>query len=1268
MIRAWYFFCVLLICPHLFSAQADWNQGGGGDWNNNANWNPTTFPNAAGDVAQLFVGIVAASSIDLGQTITIGTLNIDNANNYTVQSDTLALQVSSGNATINVTNANGNGQHTISSNITISNPLTINQASTSTFTLSGVISGSQPITFSGTETLSIAGASPNTNYTGLTTVSGGTLQLSKTVGPAIAGSAFVSGGTLETTIASQFVNTAGVTIGGGTLDLGGFAQTFPTLNFQSGTLSNGSGLILVGNGTALSMRDTTINDPLAFSGTGAIVFDATNGGTATLAGALNFGGNTHTFNIANGAATPDMLVSGAIGNGGVTKTGPGTLELTGANGYTGLTTVSQGTLNLNGAATTVPGALTINGGTVFHSMPAQLAATTVVTVNGGLWDLNGQAETIPQLNFFGGNTSLGGATLELTSNGTALVMRNTSLTDGTVLLSGTGQVVFDPTGGGTATLSTLDLGGNTHSFNIGKGPTGTDMNITGVISNGGVTKIGPGTLQFSGGSANTYGGQTTVSQGVLNLAKSSGVAIAGNATINGGSISLGNPNQIDNGATLDINSGSFLMNGHTETIATLNYLGGQVLQNGGLLHLGGAPALTMQNTILSGPIAIIGGGDIEFVGASGTAFINGTVDLSGNVVTFNIANGSAPIDMEVNGIISNGGVTKTGLGTLSLQGANTYSGGTDVQEGVLEGTTTSLQKTITSSAGTTTIFDQDFNGNFNGTLTLLGSLIKDGTGIVRFNPPTIQSVGELTTIAQGPLVVNGTLQSAGALTVAPSGTLAGTGTVSKVTTVQGTLSNGNFSIGGSSLGALTIDGNTTFSTGSLFLTQISPITNDLLSVTGGNTLTIDPGATLEFIPLPDVYVEPLLYTLAQAPGGVIGVFDNVTDPFPLFAGQLIYPGDAIQLRLILLPVSSLQGLNSNAEKVANCLDALNPTPGTDLYSVVNSLRFISSVESIEKALLSMQPSAFAALPIIKEANTLYFKNALYNRMDTQNRSCRPVEKEYHFWLAPIFGISGEDNHGREPGYDVFTPGGALGLDGFLLPNLQLGGSIGYTHAYINWKRNRGDGSIDTLYGSLFSYFSYDWLSVEGAWIAGYNYYSTTRNIRIGGAIPIRRNAKAHHHGFETSLHAKGSYDVVGKYSRFSPFVSVDLLYVYEGSFSESSAKSLNLDISSKHSNLLQTEAGVELSHCYNLMGRTLTPFIGTSFIWEKRFSGDKIDSRLEGCSLDVRGYSRSRILVGTTAGFIVEWNLKSAPKASISYKGKYGLGYADNSINLELIY
>jgi autotransporter-associated beta strand protein len=62
---------------------------------------------------------------------------------------------------------------------------------------------------------------------------------------------------------------------------------------------------------------------------------------------------------------------------------------------------------------------------------------------------------------------------------------------------------------------------------------------------------------------------------------------------------------------------------------------------------------------------------------------SGRIDLGGGVRNFNVANGSAATDLSVNVPIINGGLTKSGLGTLALNGANTYTGNTAVQAGTL---------------------------------------------------------------------------------------------------------------------------------------------------------------------------------------------------------------------------------------------------------------------------------------------------------------------------------------------------------------------------------------------------------------------------------------------------------------------------------------------------------------------------------------------------------------------------------------------------------
>jgi autotransporter-associated beta strand protein len=137
-----------------------WNLNANGNWNSAANWNPnTSFPDAI-DASARFGSVISANrTITLGQNLTVGTLRFDDNNSYTLSGlNTLTFDVSAGSAAIDVTTASGNGAHTISSGIALSDPLMIAQGSSGSFTISGVVSGMEGITKAGVGNLVLSGA------------------------------------------------------------------------------------------------------------------------------------------------------------------------------------------------------------------------------------------------------------------------------------------------------------------------------------------------------------------------------------------------------------------------------------------------------------------------------------------------------------------------------------------------------------------------------------------------------------------------------------------------------------------------------------------------------------------------------------------------------------------------------------------------------------------------------------------------------------------------------------------------------------------------------------------------------------------------------------------------------------------------------------------------------------------------------------------------------------------------------------------------------
>ena len=102
--------------------------------------------------------------------------------------------------------------------------------------------------------------------------------------------------------------------------------------------------------------------------------------------------------------------------------------------------------------------------------------------------------------------------------------------------------------------------------------------FSGVLTNTcGLTKTGPGTLVFSGASANTYGstsanGNTTVSGGTLKLGKTAGITAVPNDSLilnTGGILLLGAANQIGDAVPMTLAGGAFQTAGFSEQLGTL---------------------------------------------------------------------------------------------------------------------------------------------------------------------------------------------------------------------------------------------------------------------------------------------------------------------------------------------------------------------------------------------------------------------------------------------------------------------------------------------------------------------------------------------------------------------------------------------------------------------------------------------------------------------------------------------------------------------------
>ncbi|EAN9102358.1 TPA: autotransporter outer membrane beta-barrel domain-containing protein [Salmonella enterica subsp. enterica serovar Agona] len=526
-------------------------------------------------------------------------------------------------------------------------------------------------------------------------------------------------------------------------------------NTYTGSTTISEGTLIATNVEALGTGNVTDNATLemntggdfdnAISGSGQVVKSGDE--TLTLSGANSYTGGTTISGGTLVASNVEALGTGDItdnatlelnaggdfannigGTGSVVKSGDKTLTLSGSNTYTGGTTISGGTLVASNVEALGSGDVTDNA-----TLELNTSGTfdNAISGSGQVVKSGDKMLTLSGANSYSGGTLISDGTLvasNVESLGTGDVTNNATLElntggDFTNNISGSGQVVKSGddalalSGANSYTGGTLISSGTLVATNVDALGSGDvtdnatlELNTGGTFDNaisgsGQVVKSGDKTLTLSG--SNTYTGGTLISDGTL---------VASNVE------ALGTGDVTDN-ATLELNtSGTFdnVISGSGQVVKsgddalTLSgsntYRGGTTI-SGGTLVATSVEALGTGDVTDNATLALNTGGDfINNIGGTGrveksgdqtltlsgaNSYTGGTLISSGTLVASNVnALGSgdvtdnAVLELNTGGTFDNaisgsGQVEKSGDGTLTLSGSNTYTGGTLISDGTL---------------------------------------------------------------------------------------------------------------------------------------------------------------------------------------------------------------------------------------------------------------------------------------------------------------------------------------------------------------------------------------------------------------------------------------------------------------------------------------------------------------------------------------------------------------------------------------------------------
>ncbi|MCX7002211.1 MAG: autotransporter-associated beta strand repeat-containing protein, partial [bacterium] len=613
--------------------------------------------------------------------------------------------------------------------------------------LGGVLAlGGGALNKNGAGTLTLTGTN---TYTGVTTVNAGTLILSGPKGAikgnGTAAAVTLNGGmlVLDNSVSNNLdrvtAAASGVTFNGGTLRFLGLNGATSSESLGQASIALGSSTIDVVNGTGASSKsDVTFSSILSTAGA---TVNFTYGGT----GALGAGGDcprVFLTGVADLAVLPYATVNGTS-----------LAQYTTANGVRALTPTNE-----------FDGAVAQTGTNVAYTASRSAESDTLTA-----------SRSVATLTIT--SPAAGRSTISLGGDGTT---NNLTVSGRAILLTGAQDVTITRTGSATGQI----VGTNPSIFV----DTSRTLTIGAVISGANtLTKAGAGTLTLSG--LNTFTGVTTINAGVLSVGTigaggapgnlGAAPAAAANIVLGGGKLRFTGTGtaSTDRGFTLtagttgtiEIPDGGATLTLGTTTSATTS---GALTKTGpGKLVLGigenwtglttisaGTLEYGLANGLSSGPVTVNGGildiktfsdtvglvtltaGSINGSGGSltGTAYI---MDSATNTSVSAILAGAVPL-------------VKSGTGTLTLSGVNTYTGTTTINGGALNvvspgSLAAGSAVTVGGSAasGTPTLAG---NGTVNGAVLVKAA---DGGAAGRIAPGNA-GAGVLTT---GDLILNNTV-------------------------------------------------------------------------------------------------------------------------------------------------------------------------------------------------------------------------------------------------------------------------------------------------------------------------------------------------------------------------------------------------------------------------------------------------------------------------------------------------------------------------------
>ena len=433
-------------------------------------------------------------------------------------------------------------------------------------------------------------------------------------------------------------------------------------------------------------------------------------------------------------------------------------------------------------------------------------------------------------------------------------------------------------------------------------------------------------------------------------------------------------------------------------------------------------------------------------------------------------------------------LNKYGLGTLTIAGDASYTGGTNIFDGILQlgtgGTSGSVLGDVSFCSDATDplcnptankflVFDRSDIYSFDGMISGPGQLVQSGFGTTILTAASTYTGP--TRVNKGALFVNGSITSS--VGVNFGGLLGGGGSVGATTVGYG----GTFAPG-NSIGTLTVNGNLTLYPGALYEVEANAQgQSDKVIVKGTVNLT---GATLYALAAGGAYKPKTDYVIIDNDGSdaVNGTFGQVANTLAFLIPSVIYDGGTGNDVVLTLERNSTLfsdvANTRNQRAVAGALDRF-PTDDPLFLTVLNQTE-----QGARQAFDALSGEIHATVAGTLADDSRYVRDAVLGRLMQANSTGGNAQMAALAAAGPQ--VASINANTMALGYDDKSLGAPPAPEPLAF----------WTRAYGAWANFNGDGNAATADRNLGGFVSGMDAQVSGSWRVGLATGASFSNVNV----------------------------------------------------------------------------------------------------------------------------------------------------------------------------